>query len=63
MEIVIEYILEVEVFDKCYVGMKLSIMEIKVLKNVLERLKGVVNVVEVCIDVFFLIKIFLGNVI
>lgn len=61
MEVVIEYILEVEVLDKWYVGMKFSIMEWKVLYNLLEWLKNVLMVIEVCIDVFLFIKKFMGN--
>lgn len=61
MDVVIEYILEVEVLDKRYVGMKFSIMERKVLYNLLERLKNVLTVIEVCIDVFLFIKKFMGN--
>ncbi|XP_068700031.1 uncharacterized protein [Montipora foliosa] len=56
MEIVTEYILEVEVLDKRHVGMKSSTMETKALKNALERLKGVANVVEVCTDASSSIK-------
>ena len=63
MEIVTEYILEVEVLDKRHVGMKSSTMETKALKNALERLKGVANVVEVCTDASSSIKTLLGNAI
>lgn len=41
MEIVSEYILEVEVLDKRHVGMKSSTMETRALKNALERLKSI----------------------
>ena len=44
MEIVSEYILEVEVLDKRHVGMKSSTMETRALKNALERLKSIANV-------------------
>ena len=63
MEIVTEYILEVEVLDKRHVGMKSSTMETKALKNALKRLKGVANVVEVCTDASSSIKKLLDNAI
>ena len=61
MEVVLEYILEVEVLDKRHVGMKSSTMEKKALKNALERLKNVVKVVEVCTDASSSIKKLVGN--
>ena len=61
MEVVSEYILEVEVLDKRHVGMKSSTMEKKALKNALERLKNVVKVVEVCTDASSSIKKLVGN--
>ena len=61
MEVVLEYILEVEVLDKRHLGMKSSTMEKKALKNALERLKNVVKVVEVCTDASSSIKKLIGN--
>ncbi|XP_068759996.1 uncharacterized protein [Montipora capricornis] len=56
MEVVTEYILEVEVLDKRHVGMKSSTMERKALNNSLERLKNVLTVIEVCTDASSSIK-------
>ena len=56
MEVVTEYILEVEVMDKRHIGMKSSAMETKALKNALERLKNVAKVTEVCTDASSSIK-------
>ena len=61
MEVVTEYILEVEVMDKRHIGMKSSAMETKALKSALERLKNVAKVTEVCTDACSSIKKLLGN--
>lgn len=61
MEVVSEYILEVEVLDKRHVGMKSSTMEKKALKNALERLQNVLKVAEVCTDASSSIKKLVGN--
>lgn len=61
MEIVSEYILEVEVLDKRHVGMKSSTMETRALKNALERLKSIANVIEVCTDASSSIKKLVGK--
>ncbi len=47
MEVVSEYILEVEALDKRHVSMKSSTMEKKSLKNALERQQNVLKVAEV----------------
>lgn len=62
MQVVTEYIMEVEVLDKCHVGMKSSTMERKALKNSLERLKNVAKVAEVCTDASSSIKKLVGTV-
>ena len=61
MEVVSEYILEVEVMDKRHVGMKSSTMETRALKNALERLKNVAKVTEVYTDASSSIKKLVGN--
>lgn len=61
MDVVTEYILEVEVLDKRHVGMKSSTMERKALYNSLERLKNVLTVTEVCTDASSSIKKLMGN--
>lgn len=63
MEIILSYILEIEVRDKRYVGFVFINMEKDVLKNVLFRFKNLVNVVELVIDVLFFIKKFIGKLI
>lgn len=63
MEIILSYILEIEVRDKRYVGFVFINMEKDVLKNVLFRFKNVFNVVELVIDVLFFIKKFIGKLI
>ena len=61
MEVVSEYILEVEVMYKRHVGMKSSTMETRALKNALERLKNVAKVTEVCTDASSSIKKLVDN--
>lgn len=61
MDVVSEYTLEVEVMDKCHVGMKSSTMETRALKNALKRLKTVAKVTKVCTDVSSSIKKLVGN--
>ena len=61
MEVVSEYILEVEVLDKRHVGMKSSTMEKKALKNALKRLQNVLKVAEVCTDASSSRKKLVGN--
>lgn len=61
MEVVSEYILEVEVMDKRHVGMKSSTMETRALKNALDRLKNVAKVTEVYTDASSSIKKLVGN--
>lgn len=61
MEIVSEYILEVEVLDKRHVGMKSSTMETRALKNALKRLKSIASVIEVCTDASSSIKKLVGK--
>lgn len=56
MEVIISYIFEIEVRDKCYMGLLLVNMEKEGLRNVLERFFRVLKVVESVIDVFVLIK-------
>lgn len=56
MEMIIGYIIDLEVFDKREVELKLVNMEKKVFENILQRMKSVLNVVEVVIDVFVSIK-------
>ena len=61
MELVTEYILEVEILDKRYVGMKSSTMEQKVLNNPLGWLKVVLTVTEICTDASSSIKKLMCN--
>ena len=61
MELVSGYILEVEIVDKRHVNMKSSCMERQALKNALEQLKGVLNIVEVYTDASSTIKKLLGK--
>lgn len=56
MELVSEYILEVEVVDKRHVDMKSTAMEKKALQQSLTRLKQVLNVVEISTDASVTIK-------
>ena len=61
MELVSEYILEVEVVDKRHVDMKSTGMEKKALQQSLTRLKQVLDVVEISTDASVTIKKLIGE--
>lgn len=61
MELVSEYILEVEVVDKRHVDIKSTGMEKKVLQQSLTRLKQVLDVVEISTDASVTIKKLIGE--
>lgn len=61
MELVSEYILEVEVVDKRHVDMKSTAMEKKALQQSLTRLKQVLDVVEISTDASVTIKKLIGE--
>ena len=50
MKMTTGYVIEMEVLDKRHVSLKSSTMEKKALKNCLERLQTLFNVLEVCTD-------------
>jgi len=56
MELVSDYILDVEVQDKCHVGLASTNMERQALQNALQRLRSSINVVEVVTDASTSIK-------
>lgn len=60
MEMTTGYVIEIEVLDKRHVGLKSSTMEKKALKNCLQRLQTVLNVLEVCTDASSSIKKLIG---
>lgn len=61
MEMIIGYIIDLQVFDKREVELKLVNMEKKVFENILQRIKYVLKVVEVVIDVLVSIKKMMGE--
>lgn len=61
MEIIISYIIDVEVMDKRQVDMRFVNMEKEVLIKILRRLKDILYLVELVIDVLVSIKKVMGN--
>lgn len=62
MELVSGYILEVEVKDKRHVNLVSVNMEKRALQSALQRLKGVLNVVEIVTDASSTIKKLIGKI-
>ena len=61
MEVTTSYILEIEVRDKRHVGLSSTNMEKEALKNALNRLSAVLNIVEVATDASSSIKKLIGG--
>ena len=61
MELVSGYILEVDVRDKCHVGLASTNMEKQALQNALRQLQSPLNIVEVVTDVSLAIKKLISN--
>lgn len=61
MEIIISYIIDVEVMDKRQVDIRFVNMEKEVLLKILRRLKDILFLVELVIDVLVSIKKVMGN--
>lgn len=62
MELVSDYILEVEVRDKRHVGLASTNMERQALQNALQRLRSSINIVEVVTDASTSIKKMIGKI-
>jgi len=62
MELVSDYILEVEVRDKRHVGLASTNMERQALQNALQRLCSSINVVEIVTDASTSIKKMIGTI-
>ena len=61
MEVTTSYILEIEIRDKRHVGLSSTNMEKEALKNALNRLSAVLNIVEVATDASSSIKKLIGR--
>ena len=57
-----DYILEVEVQDKCHVGLASTNMERQALQNALQRLRSSKNIVEIVTDASTSIKKMIGMI-
>lgn len=62
MELVSDYILDVEVRDKRHVGLASTNMERQALQNALQRLRSSINIVEVVIDASTSLKKMIGKI-
>lgn len=62
MELVSGCILEVEVNDKCHVNLVSVNMEKNALRSALQRLRGILNVVEIVTDASSTIKKLIGKI-
>ena len=62
MELVSGYILEVEVNDKRHVNLVSVNMENNALRNALQRLRGLLNVVEIITNASSTIKKLIGKI-
>ena len=62
MELVSDYILEVEVRDERHVGLASTNMERQALQNALQRLRSSINIVEVVTDASTSIKKMIGKI-